>query len=409
MLTVNAAQETILEQITPLAPQSLRVAEACGLFLAESLTATLDLPPFRNSQMDGYAVQSVDLASASEASPIRLPVQFETAAGSPAGRLSPRKCARVMTGAAMPDGADAVVPREQVKEYADAAVFTDTAEIGQSVRMQGEDVRVGERLLEAGTRLGPFQIALLAAEGITDVPVHPKPRLVILSTGDELVQLGNPLGPGQVYDSNGPTLFALANAFGAKPAFVTGLSDDLDQTVKALRAISERCDAIVTVGAVSKGEKDYIRPAVEQCGEVIFHRVAMRPGQPTLFGRVGEVPLFGLPGNPVSAVVTFLLFVIPALRRMMGRPDLFLPEVEAECATPFPASGSRESYWRGVLSPPSGPLPYPEGEYSVCSAGAQGSHILKSLAASNCLVRTMPGETLREGDVAQCLICDFGF
>lgn len=405
MLTVKAAQEEILQQISPLAPHPVKLCEASGLLLAQDILAALDLPPFRNSQMDGYAVQCQNLALASHEAPVRLPVEFETLAGMPTGRLSPGKCARIMTGAAMPEGADAVVPLEDVEEHPDYVAFRNPAEYGQSVRTQGEDVRAGEKLLEAGTRIGPFHIALLAAQGIAEIPVHPKPRVVILSTGDELVQSGQALLPGQIYDSNGPSLFALASACQAKPARVTGLSDDLDQTIRALQTVAEQCDVIITVGAVSRGKRDYVRPAVEKCGEVVFHRVAMRPGQPTLFGKVGATPLFGLPGNPVSAIVTFLLFVLPGLRRMLGSPNLFLPEAEAECVTPFPAGGSRESYWRGVLCPPAG-ADSSAANRTVRTAGAQGSHILKSLAAANCLVRTMPGETLREGDFAQCLMVD---
>ncbi|MFJ5547796.1 gephyrin-like molybdotransferase Glp [Streptomyces sp. NPDC093225] len=398
----------ILAAVRPLEPIELQLLDAQGCVLVEDVTVPVALPPFDNSSMDGYAVRVADVAGASEEFPAVLTVVGDVAAGS--GELptvGPGEAARIMTGAPLPPGAEAVVPVEwtdggtgggaatgmtaasQAPEGAEGEVRVHrAAEARAHVRARGSDVRAGSLALEAGTVLGPPQIALLAAVGRGTVRVRPRPRVVVLSTGSELVQPGEPLTEGRIYDSNSFALAAAARDAGAIAYRVGAVADDADGLRATIEDQLVRADLLVTTGGVSVGAYDVVKEALSAVGDedepgggVDFRKLAMQPGKPQGFGSVGpdHTPLMALPGNPVSSYVSFELFVRPAIRTLMGLPDVSRPSVravlKADQALTSPAA--RRQFLRGAYDPAAG---------TVSPVGGSGSHLIAALAHADCLL-----------------------
>ena len=314
LLSIAGALEKVLEHVEPLEQEQVPLADCYGRFVAVDVVAALDLPPFVNSSMDGYAVRAAD-------TPGTLVVVGESAAGSPfAGELGPGQAVAISTGAVVPDGADAVVPIEVVAREDAAVTIAGGTEAGAFVRYAGSDIERGAPMLAAGTRIGPAQIGAAAAVGLGELPCHRRPRVAILTTGSELVQPGGTLGDGEIYDSNGPMLRAALRTSGAELRVIPAAADTRD----AHRAALEEAlidDVVISSGGVSVGEHDLVRDVGFELGvREIFWRVAMRPGKPLAFGVHERTLLFGLPGNPVSTLVGFELFVRPALLGLQGAP-----------------------------------------------------------------------------------------
>jgi molybdopterin molybdotransferase len=379
---VDAHLEDVLAAVSPLSAIDLTLQDAHGCVLAEDVTTTFPLPPFDNSAMDGYAVRAADVAGASESSPVSLHVVGDIAAGS-AGAYSvqPGLCVRIMTGAPMPAGADAVVPVEWTDGGVAQVVIRQAAEAGRHVRRTGEDAAVGAAVLAAGSHLGATQIGLLAAVGRERVAARPRPRVVVLSTGNELVEAGSQLTPGKIPDSNSLLLTAAAREAGAIAFRVGIVPDDARQLLDTLEDQLIRADLVVTSGGVSVGAYDVVKEAINRIGDVHFDRVAMQPGMPQAFGVIGpeRTPFFGLPGNPVSAYVSFEVFVRPALRRMLGVEPISRPVVRARLTEPLRSPPGKRTYARAQLT-------VQGGTYSVTPIGGSGSHLIAALAGANCFV-----------------------
>ena len=383
MIRVEEHMDAVLNGVQPLSPLEVQLIDAHGCILAEDITAPLDLPPFDNSAMDGYAVRSEDLAGASEPTPVRLPVVGDIAAGSsPAYSVQPGLCVRIMTGAPVPPGADAVVPVEWTDGGVASVSIDRPVTPGAYIRRAGEDVTTGEVVLAAGAHLGAAQIGLLAAIGRDRVPVRPRPRVVVLATGSELVEPGtSSLAPGQIYDSNSFALTLAALEAGALAFRVGIVADDPRALVDAIDDQLVRADLVLTSGGVSAGAYDVVKEVLGRVGDVRFTKVAMQPGMPQGFGHIGpdRTPIFTLPGNPVSAYVSFEVFVRPAIRRMLGVDPLHRPMVRARLLEPFRSSRAKRSYTRGWLE-------VADGRYVVRPVGGSGSHLVADLALANAFI-----------------------
>jgi len=395
--TVPEALEQVLSAVHPLPARKESLSTALGCVLARDLVASSSLPGWDNSAVDGFAVRAADVTSAAENNPIHLRVIAEVPAGKPATvRLEPQTCARIFTGAPIPEGADAVVMQEVTRPHHEGYIAVlDPVEPGDCIRRAGEDVRAGAVALRTGVLLGPAQVGLAAALGAVELPVHPRPRVGVLVTGAELVEPGKTLQPGQIYDSNSFALAGYVRQAGCEPVEL-GIADDTkdDLHEKIDYALGE-CDAVITVGGVSVGEYDLVKDVLAELGcEQRFWKVAMRPGKPFVFATRGQKLVFGLPGNPVSAAVTFLVLVRPALLKLRGLTDWELPVVEVEAAADFVNRSERTTFMRArrerfgdkcVVHP----LPQ------------QGSHVITSIAEADCLVEVPEGSTLARGTIVK--------
>jgi molybdopterin molybdotransferase len=394
MLELEEALEQILAAIPSACFESIALSEAAGRILAERVSAPIDLPAFDNSAMDGYAVHASDVTSAKPNHPARLRVAGKIAAGEVfAADLSSGSCVRLFTGSPLPRGADAVVMQEDTRVENPAEILVlDSVQTGENVRQQGEDVRKGTVLVEAGDRLGSGQLGLLGAAGVARVHVGRQPRAGVVATGSELKEAGEALGPGQIYESNRLMLAEQVRRAGALVRKFPLIPDTLGATRRALEQAFSECDLVITSGGASVGELDFIKQGFADAGgDLQFWKVAIRPGRPFIFGRCKGKLLFGLPGNPVSALVTFLLLVRPALLRWQGATQVSLPTHPGVLVEPFANPGNRRHFMR-VKVDPSG---------KVYSAGAQASHMLSSLASANGLIDVPVETTLPVGhDVA---------
>jgi molybdopterin molybdotransferase len=399
VITVVEHLSRIVGTVRRLPPIGLNLLDAQGCVLAEDVTSAVALPGFTNSAMDGYAVHAADLAAAGEDAPVTLPVVHDIAAGNTqALSLATGQGMRIMTGAPMPHGADAVVSVELTDGGLARVTFSAPVSVGQSVRKKGEDVAAGDLVMRSGARLQPRQIALLAAVGSGRVSVTPKPRVVVISTGDELIEPGTRPGFGQVVDSNGLMLTAAVRALDCLPFRVGCVRDDARTFLSTIENQLLRADAVITTGGVSMGAYDIVKEVLSRVGTMQFDKVAMQPGMPQGFGVLGddEVPVFTLPGNPVSAMVSFEVFVAPALRLMAGRPQHEAPLVTAVATHDWAAPAGKVQFARVVLSR-SG------SGHTVALAGLQGSHALGSLAGANALAVIPADVTLvRAGDPVRC-------
>ena len=381
MITVAQHLARVLDVVQPLQPLQLGLMDAHGCVLTEDVVAPLPLPAFDNSSMDGYAVRAADVAGATPEQPVVLPVTGDVAAG-PASplRVQPGVCVRIMTGAMMPAGADAVVPLEWTDGGVAQVAVHRPAPVGNNIRGVGEDVAQGETVLADGTYLGAVQVGLAAAVGRSRVLVRPRPRVVVVSTGSELTEAGQPLTPGRIYDSNSLALTAAAVEAGAIAYRVGIVPDDPRQLASTLEDQLVRADVLVTSGGVSVGAYDVVKEVLSRLGTVDFDAVAMQPGKPQGFGTIGpdSTPVFGLPGNPVSALVSFEAFVRPALRKMLGATPIERPQVRAVTSKALTSPPGKRSYLRVLLE-------VKKGAYVVTPVSGPGSHLLAGLSRANAL------------------------
>jgi len=383
-LTVDQALERILSRIAPLPAVETALADALGSVLAVDVVADRDVPPFRNSAMDGYAVRGADVLTA----PARLRVIGEIAAGAmPTGTVKTGEAMRIMTGAPMPDGTDTVARVEDTDDGREMVTITKPIPLGLSVRAAGEDLRAGETILRAGTVLRPAELGVLATLGRGRIRTVPRPRVTVLSTGDELVELDDLVEPGKIRDANRYSLAAAARAAGAVVETGGIVRDTAAALRTALQTAAGRADVVVTSGGVSVGDHDHVKPVVDELGTMDFWSIAIRPGRPLAFGELrGEerpVPIFGLPGNPVSSLLTFELFVRPALLRLAGHTRLERPRARARLLEPIDTPSGLRFFARGIHDPLDG---------TVRPTGPQGSGILRSMSLANCLI-DIPADT----------------
>jgi molybdopterin molybdotransferase len=404
--TVDEHVERIVSALEPLHPYDQPLLEALGLPVCENINAPMDLPSFDNSAMDGYAVYFDDVATASSDHPVHLPVVGEMAAGQTRHfALSPGTTVRIMTGAPVPQGADAIVPVEWTDGGIASVRITRAPQRDQHVRHRGEDVQTGDVLLEDGSILGPRQLGLLASVGRSQVRSRPRPRIVIMSTGAELREPGTPLGHDSIYDANSYMLAAAARSAGAIAYRVGIVSDDANDFRDALSDQLVRADLVVTSGGVSKGAYDVVKEVLSELGTVSFGEVAMQPGKPQGFGFVGEegTPIITLPGNPVSSYVSFEVFVLPAIRRMMGLLPYRRPMVRAVCTQGFGSAPDRQQYVRAHFQ-------IDADGAKVTPVGGHGSHLMGDLSDANALV-VVPEDvrSVAAGTPVQVLVLDRDF
>ena len=391
-LSVDDALERVLTRIAPLDAVEMPLLDALGAVFAEDAVADRDVPPFRNSAMDGYAVRADDVRDADA----RLSVIGAVAAGTmPKGRVSEGEAMRIMTGAPMPDGADTVVRVEDTDNGSDTVTITRATAAGTAVRQAGEDLRRGETILRRGTLLRPAEIGVLASIGRAKVRAIRRPNVAVLSTGDELVDVSETPGPGQIRDANRYSIAAAVRATGCA-AFELGIARDEASDLRHALGNAAFGDLVVTSGGVSVGDHDHVKPVVDAMGSMDFWSIAIRPGRPLAFGEIrtkrGAVPIFGLPGNPVSSLLTFELFVRPALLKLAGHTRLHRPRVKAKLGDRIEKPTGLRMFARGIYDAEHG---------TVRSTGPQGSGILRSMSLANCLIdipeappAAEPGETV---------------
>ena len=392
MISVRDALERVLDGLPRLGGEQVPIGAARGRVLATVVEARRDVPHFRNSAMDGYAVVSADVADAAPNRAVRLPVLETIGAGAvPTQPLRSGTAVRIMTGAPLPDGADAVVRVEDTSEAGDAVDIRASVPPGANVRHPGEDMRAGDRVLEAGRTLRPADIGLLASLNLAGVRVTRRARVAILSTGDELVEVGEPLGPGQIVNSNAYTLAAAVEEAGGEP-IVMGIARDRPELIRSAFAEAITADVVLSTGGVSVGSFDFVRSSLTELGyQERFWKVAQKPGKPLTFGLCGRVPVFGLPGNPVSSLVCFYLYVVPALRTMAGCDRVHLPTAAATLVDTIKKVPGLTEFVRCSL----------EGspdEYRARSTGTQSSGVLRSLSLGDGLiVGAAEADVLRAG------------
>jgi len=394
MLTVEEALDQILSHVRPLGTELVELTAALGRVLAEPVVSRRELPPWPNSSMDGYAVRADD----TRAGGVELVVVGRIIAGSlPARTLRTGEAMRIFTGAPLPAGADAVVPQEDVTADGERVAIPRPVARGAFVRPAGEDVRAGDVVVETGETISAAEVGLLAALGYARVRVHRRPRVAVLSTGNELADLGTEPGPGQIPNTNTYSLMAQALEAGAEPVSLGVVPDRLEAIVERVRWAAW-ADVLVSSAGVSVGELDLVREALVKCGAVLhLWKVAMRPGKPITFGSLESRPVFGLPGNPVSAMVTFELFVRPALRKMAGCRGIDRPRVWARALEAISNPGGRRGYLRVTLAR--------DGtEYGARLTGDQGSGILRSMVRADGLAVVAPDTIVPAGDRVEVII-----
>lgn len=410
-IDVDEASRRILAAFAPLPMTRVPLADACGQVLALDIVAGMNVPAFANAAMDGFAVRAADTALASRAVPVALGVIAEAAAGAVcAASVLPGTAVRIMTGAPVPAGADAVVRFEETDEgdggrprLPGATVeIRAPARPGANVRPVGEDVRIGEVVLAAGTRVRPAEVGVLAALNRVSATVHRRPRVGVLTTGDEVVDAGEPMGPGQIRNSNGPMIAAMVRRCGGE-AVALGTARDREEELRERLSGLDGLDLLLTTGGVSVGDFDLVKDVLRSAGRIDFWHVRIKPGKPLAFGRLGGTPVLGLPGNPVAAAVAFEQFARPAIRRMLGDRLLDIPTVMAQFRGRVENRGGRRHFVRVWVTMDS-------SEYVARLAGGQGAGVLSSLARANGLM-VIPEDVsaAQEGDAFPVQMLDWGF
>ncbi len=409
MIDVDAALERILAEVVPLPVVEVALLEALGLTLAGDIIATSNIPPFRNAAMDGYAVRAADVAGAGPSRPIQLAVVADVPAGYPSAVVvGPGQAARIMTGAQVPDGAEAIVRFEETDEAlarggrgrAAVQIFGPVRP-GDNVRLPGEDIRAGEVVLPAGTVLGPADIGVLASLGHGRIAVHRRPRVAILATGDEVVGIDAEPGPGQIRDSNSYAVAAQVRRYGGEPVLL-GIARDRLAELRRVLAAGRDYDLVISSAGVSVGDYDVVKQALHVEGHIDLWQVNMKPGKPLAFGRLGSTPYLGLPGNPVAAMVSFQVFGRPLLLRLLGRRDVANPCLRARAGDRLDNGSGRRHFVRVAVAwdPATG--------YVARIAGAQGSGVLTSMVHADGLAVVREGVTaVPAGDLVDVLLLDW--
>jgi molybdopterin molybdotransferase len=404
MITVDEALDKILSNIYPLGVEKVSSLDALGRVIAEDIYANRDIPPLDNSAMDGYAIRFEDVQKASSNNPIRLEVIEDL----PAGFISKKKveggkAIRIMTGAPIPKGADAVIPVEVTKKEDGNVLILKAAAMGENIRKSGEDVKKGDRVISRGDTIRPAEVGMLASVGRSFVSVYQRPLVAILCTGDELVDVDGELDEVKIISSNSYTLAAQVKDCGAIPIQL-GIAKDRKEEIEERLRQGTRADVLISSAGVSVGDYDFIKDVMKNLGmEMIFWKVAMRPGQPLAFGTIVGKPVFGLPGNPVSSMISFEQFVRPSLLKMMGHRQLFRPVIEAILKEEIKKIVGRRYFIRGSVS-------FEKGEYFVTTTGEQGSGILRSMVKANGLI-VIPEdqEIVRAGEKVKVQLLDRNF
>jgi len=396
MLSVEEARQRILDSITVLSPETRGLLDCRGYVLAADVYASEDVPPFHNSAMDGYAVIADDVHGAIKDNPIRLSITETIPAGyAPTKRVQRGQAARIMTGSMMPEGADAVVIVEETQSDGNHVAILGSVKKDENVRFAGESVKCGALVMSRGKLIRPQEVSMLASLNRSTVVVYRRPKVAVLSTGDELTPLGEALKPGKIRDSNRYGLYAQIEELGCQPIDLGIAVDDAVQLERKLRDGLNRADAIITSGGVSVGEYDVVKTVLSKLGEIDFWRVAMKPGKPQAYGLANGKPIFGLPGNPVSSLVVFELFVRPALLKMAGHSTLLRPTFKSILEdNPVTNRDGRVSYMRAIIT-------QRDGTYYARTTGPQGSGILYSLVLANGFIIIPSGMTIKAGEAVE--------
>lgn len=378
-MSVERARDFIRALVQPIAVnERVAVRAALGRVLGEDIVSTVNVPSNDNSAMDGYALRGADLK---EGETRLREVGVAYAGRGFEGAVQAGECVRIMTGAVMPPGTDTVVIQEVVQRDGDTIVVPPGQKTGQNKRLAGEDLAVGKVVLHAGHFVRPAELGLLASLGLAEVAVRRRPRVAFFSTGDELASVGSALKEGEVYDSNRYTIYGMLARLDVEIIDMGVVRDDPQSLENAFRAAAANADAVITSGGVSVGEADFTRELMEKLGEVLFWKIAMKPGRPMAIGRIGNAYFFGLPGNPVSVMVTFYEFVREALLHLAGRTDAYsLPTLQVPCTTAMRKNPGRTEFQRGILSRNGA------GQWEVAVTGAQGSGVLRSMSEANCII-----------------------
>ncbi len=404
MTPLPDAQERVMDLVRPMETAAVPIGDARRLVLAQRVVSEENIPPFANTGMDGFAVRAADTSGATPEAPVALSIAGTIAAGSVADRpLQQGEAMRIMTGAPVPEGADAIVMVELTEVDADDATVLCKAEVavGNHVRPAGDDLVAGTVLFEPGIVIGPAHIGMFATLGMTDVAVVKRPRVGVFSTGDELITGPQPLGPGQIRDSNRPQLLALVAEAGLEPVDLGWLPDDEAVIERALRDGAAQCDALLTSGGVSMGDFDFVKTLLRRLGEMNWMQIAIKPAKPFAFGTILGTPIFGLPGNPVSSAVSFELLARPALLKMMGYADTQRRSVWALADEPLLRNPDGKTHFTRVRVAES-----IDGPPRIRSAGGQGSHQLSGLAMANGLAVIPDGPGVQAGDRVKVLLLD---
>ena len=392
-LSIAEAKQRIETAVTPIkAYDEVAIQHALNRVLSEPVSSTINVPPYTNSAMDGYAIQGADIPSSGEK---RLKIVGVVMAGKPIQNIiGPGECAPIMTGAKMPEGTDTVIMQEHVTAQGTDIVIGNQHRPGQNVRQAGEDITQGQTVLDKGRRLTAADLGLLASLGVATVNVVRKVRVAFFSTGDELTQVGSVLKEGQIYDSNRYTLTAMLERFDVEIIDLGVVKDSQQDVEDAFNRASKQADVVITTGGVSVGDADYVKETLEKLGQVNFWKISMKPGRPLAFGKINNSLIFGLPGNPVSTMVTFYQFVLPALQTLQGESHREPLTLKLSCTTPLHKIAGRVEYQRGIMEKNIA------GELEVKSVGEQGSHLLTSMTKANCfIILPMECEHVEAGEI----------